>query len=287
MNKEHNNLSKDNNSPNKATYDAGLMFNVINFRKWMKLQFDINDDKIPIFAGGHIALTACIEEMIRLIINSSLDYLPKDNAGLYELTKSSILNGILMNNNLKYIFIQYINSYDEHENYTSNYPVKKQILINFIDKYFSKNIKLSNEGYNILSFLLTKFAVNITKNSKYLIYYAGKKSINYKTIMFAIKMFCPEFIINTLIRQIEDSCVISKDEELDDEDEKEELNNKKVILNNDNEKNLNKNNLNNNKDLDEEDLDEEDLDEGDLDEEDLEEDEKLENNKKKKLEKNN
>lgn len=207
--------------PNKATTTAGLMFNVNTFRNWMKGQFDVKEDSMPKFNGVHVALTAAVEEMVKLLIQAALSHLPKDKAQLYELGKGSLSYVVQIDSDFKKIFMNHLEKFDDNENYTSNYIVSKDTFTKFIDKHFGKNIKLNNEGHNLLVYLLNKFAVTLTMFSKNLLDYAEKKSLKPRTMLYAVKLLCNESMSNVICMRIEDSCKLAEDDEEDTNKPKE------------------------------------------------------------------
>lgn len=255
---------KDNNEdsgPNKATTAAGLTFNVNSFRNWMKDQFAdknqvINDEKeekkkpskndenkdgendkvkdktrdreLPKFNGGHIALTAAVEDMIKIIFTACESYMPKDKAGLFELNKEALISACNINDDMKKMFKSYLEYYDVNENYTTNYVISKDKFAAFIDKHFGKNIKLTMEGYNLLVFFLNKFAINVVKISKELLDYSGKRSIKDKTIISCVRLICTEAVSERISRRIQDSCkqIVNDDEKSSKDTKKNKKDNK-------------------------------------------------------------
>ena len=65
---------------NDATRNAGLNFNVLAFRTWMKSQLAISgikEDELPKFKGAHVALSAANEAMCLALFNATMKHLQK------------------------------------------------------------------------------------------------------------------------------------------------------------------------------------------------------------------
>lgn len=280
---------------NKETIEAGLTFNVKDFRRWMKSQFDVKDkENLPKFNGGHIALTASIECMLKHIIDVAKSTLQKCTSGLYELNKSVITNALLTDKELRPIFLYHLEKYDDAENYASTYTVEKKIMMEYIDTYFSKNVVLTTEGYNMLAYLLKKFAITITKYSKELLVHSGKKSLNGKTVISAVRILCSESLSNSINMKIEGACNITgeeekkekkkkdtdKEEEGDEEKEKKDKKKKKKDEEDDDDENEEDDESDDDNDDDENSDDDGDVSEPEEEEESDDEDQKSKSKKK-------
>ena len=265
----------ENDGPNKATSEAGLMFNVNSFRNWMKEQFNVKEQEMPKFNGAHVALTACIEEMLKLLLKTAVGHLPKDKANLYELSKGAIGYMIQIDEDLKRVFRYHLEKYDDEENYTSSYIVNKETMSKFIDKYFGKNIKLTNEGYNLVVYLLNKFAISVTRYSKELLSYAEKRSLRPKTVISAVKLICPESISNVICMRVEDACKMMTEDEDSDENKKKSKKDDENDDENDDDDNENDDDDNDDDDDDNENDDDDDVDVDDNDDNENDDDDKV------------
>jgi hypothetical protein len=221
---------------NKATTAAGLRFNVNDTKRWIKKQFKLDDKyyivdqkdeetikKYPNISNGHIGLTAAVEAMNNSIIKSIVDRLPKEKSGLYSCNRATIINSIQLDNNLNPFFQKFLSAFDSDVDYTAQLWISKKDISEYIDTVYSKNIMLDNTAYNLISYLLLRFAVVLVSTGFNLMSYANKKSIDYKSILYAVNIHLSDEVANYIIMRVEDAVGKSGDKDKkDDEDEDEE-----------------------------------------------------------------
>jgi hypothetical protein len=143
---------------NNATKEAKLSFNVNKFRDFIVNQCKILGKKVPKLSYTHQALTASCEAMTFYILKETTSHISKGKEGLYNLSSSSLIGCMQMNNELKDLFMSVMLKYDQNLNYTKQYCVSYEEMTEYIDKNFSNNIKLNEQGYNFLCYILINFA---------------------------------------------------------------------------------------------------------------------------------
>ncbi|ARF08883.1 hypothetical protein Catovirus_1_933 [Catovirus CTV1] len=194
-------------SPNKATSDANLNFNVLDWKRWIKDTLEATNRERPKFAFGHTALAAAVESMMLMIVNSASVGLQKDKVGLYEIGAASIAVAIQRDPNLNKMFYQQLNNFSDKMNYLNNinHLKKKENLAKFLLKK-SSSLNLTSDGHNMLCYLISDFATKLVDYSITLIEYADKKSLKPKTIKCAVNLLCPYLVTDQIVKDIDNAC---------------------------------------------------------------------------------
>lgn len=178
---------------NKLTIKAKLNFNVNNFKNWIKQKLR-DDGKMfqndgeqyaPKLSGAHVALSALNEKLCYIIIEKVIERLTKDKTGLYTIKYNDISDMIKVDSELRRNLYTYLDVYDNTLNYKDQYCIDEKSVKNYIDRVFSASIDISNDGFNLLIYLLLKTCVRII-DTACIIMAAAKR----RTIGFAIINHC-------------------------------------------------------------------------------------------------
>ncbi len=207
---------------NAATDKAGLSFNVNTTRNWIKKQFDVLGIEIPKFHGAHIALTAIIESLLQNVITHVNSQLPKEKSSLYKITLPALSYPLQLDTDYSKLFKDNIATFDVDTNYTEQFWMTKYDINYFIECQFGNNIQIEPKAYNLLSYLLLKYAVTLTKTAHYLMTYAGKRTMNPKAFKIAVQIHTPETIANTIIMKLDDAISNFTDDGEGDEEENDD-----------------------------------------------------------------
>ena len=260
---------------NQATNKAGLSFNVNTTKNWIKKQMEVQDVEVmPKFSGAHVALTAIIESLLMSVIGHVNSQLPKDKSSLYKITLPVLSYNLQLDDNFGKLFRDSFSTYDADTNYGESFWISKNDITTFIESHWSDNIQLDVKAYNQLAYLLMRYAIVIIKTSYYLMSYAGKKTLEPKSLRAAVLIHTPQTIANTILIKLDDAVKNTPTEDVDAEENDSKGGKKKST------KKVSKDEKDD-KDDDEDGEDGEDEEDGDEDdkEEDEEDDDKEEKNK--------
>lgn len=251
---------------NKLTTQANLSFNVNCFRKYLMNVFELFNCQKPKCNKAHVYL-ACFNELLcRKIIENVQEHLSKDSNGLFKITRQALKYSIELNINLNKCLFSHILTYDETLLYENKYPISKQTVVNFIERNFGTDIFITQQAYDFLSYILVKTSNHVIINLIELLKYSGKKTLNYSTILHAVRLELKnsECIRDEFVRKLEETHILfgntkdekdndekdddeKDDDEKDDDDDDNNDNDKKNNENNDNNKDNDNNDDDNNK----------------------------------------
>jgi hypothetical protein len=206
----------DSKAVNQQTASAGLTLSVTAFKAWMKEYIGQ-----PVkFSGGHIVLTAVNETLWRYLIEQALKEVAKDNAGLYTLTRPSVRNTVLLNQDLNLFFGPRFEQYDQDMKYGSQYCITHKVVTQFINEECGKNVNYDDQTYHLLVFLLLKASSTLTTASYKMMQYAGRKSIDDRAVLTALELYFGGDLLHLLRVRAEEAVTCAgeagKDENDDD-----------------------------------------------------------------------
>lgn len=206
---------------NKATDKAGLSFNVNVTRNWLKKQLVLGGETMPKIRGAHIGLTAIVESLLMNIFNLVNAHLPKEKSSLYKVTLPALAYPLQLDTDFAILFKEHIANFQKSQdvNYSDSFCVSKSAMNTYIEKQYGDNIQLDPKAYNLLTYLLLTYSVNITRTAQYLMRYAGKKTIEAEAFKTAVLIHTPETISNTIIMKLDDAMKNNVDIEKDSDGE--------------------------------------------------------------------
>ena len=210
----------------QLTTKANLSFNVNKFRNQIYQIYESTEKIKPKCSKAHVYL-ACVNEVLCCkLIENAQKHIGKDKDGLYTISRQALKYSIELNPNMNKCFHQYLLMYDETLGYENKYPISKKNVITFIESKFGKELHITKQGYDFLTYILIKLTNNIILSSIILLEYSLKKSINYKTINCAIKLelLNSEALCEVFLRQLEstESLIASIKGEGDNEEGEDE-----------------------------------------------------------------
>ena len=202
---------------NQATNKAGLSFNVNTTKNWIKKQMEVQDVEVmPKFSGAHVALTAVIESLLMSVIGHVNSQLPKDKSSLYKITLPVLSYNLQLDDNFGKLFRDSFSTYDADTNYGESFWISKNDITTFIESHWSDNIQLDAKAYNQLAYLLMRYAIVIIKTSYYLMCYAGKKTLEPKSLRSSVLIHTPQTIANTILIKLDDAVKNTPTEDTDE-----------------------------------------------------------------------
>ena len=223
-----NNKIENNINENKNQIDKNINKNQID-KNINKNQIDenidnnINENKnlYVKFGNVYVLITGYFEYTLMYIINKSMSIAKKNNEGLYIIDNNLLENIIIKDNDLKNNFAMYLSNFDPDINYIANlFPTK--IINNYLSEKISTNIKIIENGVNLLSYLLLKTINILIKNAYLIITYYNKSRITFKSILFSFKILYSGNFLNTIFIKLEHltQLINEKDEKINDNNDK-------------------------------------------------------------------
>ena len=207
--------------PNKATAFAKLHFNVGSAKKWLNEYFkrytvekkkkedkDAETDSKVKILNSHFALTAADQLICLSLVNLAGEKSKKAAAGLYTITEENMMDNIKMSKDFNYTFGRFLDSYDCHGNYAPQMGLKKETVLEFIEKYAfnggNSNINLDGQAFNFLMYIMLKNRILLAETAFQMIVYARKSSIDDRAILCAIKTIYTGQLGNSIYKKVED-----------------------------------------------------------------------------------
>lgn len=221
---------------NKLTEKTGLQFNVNTVKASMVQYFksqgdgegngDDKEDKkeklvCPKFSGSQVAVTAALQELCKLLLNECMAHVVKDQSGMRMLRRSTFRYAIHMNNDLKNYYEMKLEIFDKKQMYQDQVPVVKKEMMNVINNV-DKELKLTPKAYNFLNFLLLQAYLDMLATSFRFINFANRKSLDDRSIKFAIQDKFEDNVTFQLLKEIDRAIKASGDDVLEDKDDDEE-----------------------------------------------------------------
>ncbi len=188
---------------NKLTLSAGLSLNINAIKKDMGtycvnegLYVDSvskDDDgnqivkqKKPMFSGGHIAMTAAVQELCRYICSAAFKYTEADEMGFKRVSRGTLRLAIIQDESLREFYhTERLRAFDKDQSYLKQFPVNLKELTEFLKKV-DINLVLTNKARNFLCYLVVK-AYYVTLRTAYrFLVYAKRTTMTADTILSAI-----------------------------------------------------------------------------------------------------
>lgn len=189
---------------NKLTEKAGLRFNVNTVKASMSQFLQVHDllvehkkendkgkevvvRKTPKFAGAHVATTAALQELCKLLAETALQHTHKDKSGMRTLTRQTLRTSVLMHDGLKQYYHTRMQAFDKTQVYENQVPVSKKDLLAVI-KDVNGDLKMTPKALNFLYFLVLRAYSDMVYTSYQLVDYAKKKTLDDRSCSFAIQL---------------------------------------------------------------------------------------------------
>lgn len=220
------------------TQKANLNFNVNSFKTWLKKYYQQNEMNLPkvqkkdaenkseeqtgdmntiTFKGAHVALAAAVEVLCKYILEETVKQLQKDTSGLYSVSRPAIKYAVSLNPELRHVFLRSLESFKQDMMYVDQFCIPHKEMCRYVDNVFGKNIQIDHKAYNILSYLLLSFAMEVAKHSFNMMLYSGKRSLDFSVINYTVKNLCSGSLEHDITLKIEDAMKLCN--EKDDEEE--------------------------------------------------------------------
>jgi len=207
-------VEKGTEFPNKETALIKGIFNVKEFKKYLKGQFNVT--------GAHYALSAIIEMITVQLINKSIHFIKQnpEKANMFVIELNDLSNCIKSDINMKRSFNN-LHDYSPLMDYTKNICVSKKDLDRLIEKNCfgigSSQIILSKDAYNYLSYILTLNCKMLSDISKVLKEYGKKQKVDFRAMRCASEILYHgelALLINQRLEGIKN--IITSDKKADD-----------------------------------------------------------------------
>lgn len=175
-------VDKGTEYPNKETALIKGIFNVKEFKKYLKEKFSVT--------GAHYALSAIIEMITVQLINKSIYFIKQnpEKANMFVIELSDLSNCIKNDIDLKRSFNN-LHDYSPLMDYTKNICVSKKDLDRLIEKNCfgigSSQIILSKDAYNYLAYILTINCKMLSDIALVLKEYGKKQKVDFRAMRCA------------------------------------------------------------------------------------------------------
>lgn len=216
MAKDTQSTKDSKKAPNKITEEAGLIFNVNTVKRHMikkfKLILDANnrnesDDKKkgPNIAKGHVAVTACVEKLIKILINVCLENTVVQKNGCRTIHRHLLFTAIKNERILWDFYESKMRTWDKDNTYQDLLPFLEtdtNTIINSIDE----SLKFTDKAKNMFNFFVNKFYTSLINKCLILLEYSGKKSLDPRVVQYAVGFIFTEEIKNQLLTELHRVC---------------------------------------------------------------------------------
>ena len=177
----------EKSAANKLTEKVGLVFNVHTVKASMQQYFKSQGLEAPKFSGAQVALTACMQELCKIMMKACLQHTNKDKTDIKNLNRSVFKFSILLNDGLNEYYNMKMKSFDKNQMYESQFPVSMKEVKKVISSV-DKDLYLTPKAYNFLNFLLMKAYLDVISTAYQFLEFADRKTFNAKAIAYALKL---------------------------------------------------------------------------------------------------
>ena len=172
--------------PNKLTEKAGLTFNVNTIKQKLKSYYEGQDLTTPMFSGGQTAMTATLEKLWEMLLQQCLKKVGKDSkTGVRLINLEALQTAVLLHPGLQRYFVVQFGSFDSEVEYKDQSPVISVEMDKVMERV-DKDMSLTNKARNLACYMLLKVFSQLASTSHTLIEYAKKKSLDGRSVWFAV-----------------------------------------------------------------------------------------------------
>ena len=218
---------------NFITKQAGLTFNVKAVRASIKKYYEQRDwffeyedkegevqRKLPTFQNSQVAVAAFLEELTKLLLKNVLPHVNKDRTGMKMITRPLLKYSVCMYEGFnKYYNYKLNHQFDKNMVYVESVPVSSQEMNHVIDGV-DRSLKLTPRAENFLYFLLHVAYHDVVSLSYEFISYANKRTLNARSIEYAVKNLFPDTVSFKLCNELNRAVSAVKNEEDGEDEEK-------------------------------------------------------------------
>lgn len=208
---------------NADTKKADLWYNVEQMHRSLTKSYKQLNDTAPKFSGGHVATSAVLERLTRLLCEASLEQTGKDKTGLEPVNRQTVKKAILLSDDLKEYFTPVLWRYNKNStHYWDALPFDKKDFDTVVNKYFPK-LQLTSKAELFLGHCLLNVYDDLVATSLTLLQYANKKSMTPSTVSTVVTLRFPSNLAVLLNKEAERACTALGDSinKVVDEDGKE------------------------------------------------------------------
>lgn len=185
--------------PNKITEKAGLTFNVNGIKQRLRTYYEGQALSTPKFSGSHTAVTTALEKLWEMLLQECLKKVGKDKSGVRLVNRESLQYSVLMHSGLRKYFVLQFETFDNTVEYQS--PVVTVELDKVMER-IDKDMALTSKARNLANFMLLKVFSQLATSSHGFIEYAKKKSLDGRSVMFAVSSLFHESVSSEINKEI-------------------------------------------------------------------------------------
>lgn len=184
---------------NKETTAAGLCFNVHPIKSKMLEMYNTagyvytrkdkegnENEGTFTFKKGHVAVTACVEEMTRLIFRDISKYAEPDESGLRQVGAKSISQYITSQPGYKEFFGPRHESWSDNTQWADLLPVARDSVKGVMDSV-AKDLTVSGKGLNYIYFLLYQTFSGLVNRAAEFVSFADRRTVDKRSVIFAVR----------------------------------------------------------------------------------------------------
>jgi hypothetical protein len=212
---------------NKATATAGLTFNVNTVRNKLKDYYESQSVATPMFAGGHIAVTAVLEKLYEIVLRECAKRAGKDKSNLRSVNRELMHYSVLLNNSLKKYYLVELDHFDSNQMYNDQVPITKDEMDKIMERV-DKDLTLTPKAFNLACYMLLKGFLDIAATASQFLSFSKKKSLDANCVMHTVRNRFPDGMAHELCGEITRAMKASG----------EDIEDTSVVDNEDNTKNL-------------------------------------------------
>lgn len=194
-------LIQPNRMANKLTEKAGLTFNVNTVKNSLKSYYENQDQSVPMFSGGHTAITATLEKLWELLLQECLKKVGKDKSGVRQVNRELLQYSVLLHSGFRRYFLSQLENFDSELQYREQVPIVTKELDQVMERV-DKDLSLTQKARNLACFMLLKVFSQIASTSHELLTFAKKKSLDGRCVISAVTIMFHESVASELRKEI-------------------------------------------------------------------------------------
>lgn len=186
---------------NKVTQTAGLICNVNTVKNKLKEFYESQGIVTPMFSGGHTAMTATLQKILKLILKECANRVGKDKSGVKSVNRESVQYSVLLHPGFNRYFLVELNRFEQTQLYKDQVPIshtEMDAVIASVDP----DLSLTPKARNMVCYLLLRVFSDIAYTCSLMLEFSKKKSLDARCVMFAIASKFPDTISQELKSEV-------------------------------------------------------------------------------------
>jgi len=199
------------NKSNKATREAGLMFNVNTVKNYVDTFYKTQGLTKPKYYGGQVAMTAFLQELSSLLLRNVLKMTQKDQSGMFNVNRGTFMLSVSNNQELRRYYANNMETFNKNSVYVKSELVEAKEMDELMNTV-EKNLKLTPKAYNFFFYLLDTAFTEVLHTANYFIEFAEKKSLDGRAVMYAVQVHFTGDACQSLLSEVSKAMKLSGDD---------------------------------------------------------------------------